>query len=109
MEQTLLFRLRDGGKTWSEPEKVDLLGREPYLTVLPDGTVFLTGHLLANDVRNRWGYTCGFLHRSTGSCSTSRLARVSKAAASAPPCSSMTGRWSQPVRIAVKTTSRIWR
>ena len=65
MEQTLLFRSRDGGKTLSEPEKLDLLGREPYLTVLPGGTVFLTGHLLANDVRNRWGYTCGFLHRST--------------------------------------------
>lgn len=65
MEQTLLFRSRDGGKNWSEPEKLDLLGREPYLTVLPDGTVFITGHLLANDVRNQWGYTCGFLHRST--------------------------------------------
>lgn len=65
LEQTLLFRSRDGGKSWSPPEKLDLLGREPYLTVLPDGTVFITGHLLANDQRNRWGYTCGFLHRST--------------------------------------------
>jgi len=64
MEQTLLFRSRDGGKTWSEPEPLDLPGREPYLTVLPDDTIFLTGHLLANDVRNRWGYTCGFIHRS---------------------------------------------
>lgn len=65
MEQTLLFRSKDGGKTWSTPEKLALLGREPYLTVLPDGTIFITGHLLANDVRNQWGYTCGFLHRST--------------------------------------------
>lgn len=65
LEQTLLFRSVDGGKTWSEPRKLDLLGREPYLTVLPDGTIFITGHLLANDERNRWGYTCGFLHRST--------------------------------------------
>jgi hypothetical protein len=65
MEQALLFRSRDGGKTWSRSEKLDLLGREPYLTVLPDGTIFITGHLLAGDVRNRWGYTCGFLHRST--------------------------------------------
>lgn len=64
MEQTLLFRSRDGGKTWSRAEKLDLRGREPYLTVLPDGTIYITGHLLAQDVRNEWGYTCGFLHRS---------------------------------------------
>lgn len=65
MEQMLLLRSRDGGRTWSEPEKLDLLGREPYLTILPDGTIFITGHLLAQDERNVWGYTCGFLHRST--------------------------------------------
>jgi len=64
MEQTLLFRSKDGGLTWSQAEKLNLLGREPYLTVLADGTVFITGHLLAQDVRNQWGYTCGFLHRS---------------------------------------------
>jgi hypothetical protein len=65
LEQTLLFRSKDGGRTWSGPEKLDLPGREPYLTILKDGTLFITGHLLAHDVRNRWGYTCGFLHRST--------------------------------------------
>jgi BNR repeat-like domain len=65
LEQTLLFRSKDGGKTWSKPEKLDLLGREPYLTVLKDGTIFVTGHLLANDVRNRHGYTHSYLHRST--------------------------------------------
>jgi len=65
LEQTLFFRSRDGGRTWSKPQKLDLLGREPYLTVLADGTLFLTGHLLANDVRNRHGYTHGYLHRST--------------------------------------------
>jgi hypothetical protein len=65
LEQTLLFRSSDGGKTWSKPEPLDLLGREPYLTVLKDGTIFLTGHLLASDVRNSYGHTCGFVHRST--------------------------------------------
>jgi monoterpene epsilon-lactone hydrolase len=64
MEQMLLFRSNDKGRTWSSPEKLDLLGREPYLTVLKDGTIFITGHLLAQDVRNQWGYTCGFVHRS---------------------------------------------
>src|SRR6188768_1290350 len=53
LEQTLLFRSKDGGKTWSQPEKLNLLGREPYLTILEGGTIFLTGHLLANDERNR--------------------------------------------------------
>ena len=65
MEQMLLFRSKDGDRSWSQPDTLDLLGREPYLTVLPDGTIFITGHLLAQDVRNQWGYTCGFLHRST--------------------------------------------
>src|SRR5262249_27555003 len=65
LEQNLVFRSGDGGKTWSEPTKLDLLGREPYLTVLRDGTIFLTGHLLAQDVRNKYGYTHGYLHRST--------------------------------------------
>jgi hypothetical protein len=64
LEQTLLFRSRDGGRTWSKPEPLDLLGREPYLSVLKDGTLFITGHLLANDVRNKHGYTHGYLHRS---------------------------------------------
>ena len=65
LEQTLLFRSADGGRTWTAPQPLDLLGREPYLTVLKNGTVFITGHLLANNVRNEWGYTTGFLHRST--------------------------------------------
>ncbi len=65
LEQTLLFRSSDGGRTWSPPTPLDLLGREPYLTVLRDGTIFITGHLLANDVRNSVGYTTGYVHRST--------------------------------------------
>ena len=76
MEQTLLFRSPDGGKTWSQAEKLDLLGREPYLTVLKDGTIFITGHLLADDVRNEWGYTCGFLHRSTDRGRTWQSTRI---------------------------------
>ncbi|MBM3997108.1 MAG: hypothetical protein FJ303_23605 [Planctomycetes bacterium] len=76
MEQNLLFRSKDGGKSWSKAEKLDLLGREPYLTLLKDGTLFITGHLLANDVRNQWGYTCGFLHRSTDRGKTWESIRV---------------------------------
>ncbi len=76
MEQTLLYRSSDGGRTWTGPQSLDLLGREPYLTVLKDGTVFITGHLLAQDVRNEWGYTTGFLHRSTDGGRTWKSTRV---------------------------------
>ena len=75
-EHVLLFRSRDEGKTWSEPETPDLLGREPYLTVLGDGTILMTGHLLAQDVRNVWGYTCGFIHRSTDRGHTWQSTRI---------------------------------
>ena len=76
LEQTLLFRSTDGGRTWSNPKHLDLLGREPYLTVLKNGTVFITGHLLAQDVRNEWGYTTGFLHRSADGGQTWQSTRV---------------------------------
>jgi hypothetical protein len=76
LEQTLLFRSRDGGLTWSEPEKLALLGREPYLTVLADGTIFITGHLLANDIRNQYGYTHGYVHCSTDGGHTWQSTRI---------------------------------
>lgn len=76
LEQTLLFRSRDGGKTWSSPEPLELLGREPYLSVLRDGTVFITGHLLANDVRNTVGYTTGYVHRSADRGKTWQSLRI---------------------------------
>jgi hypothetical protein len=76
LERALLFRSNDGGRTWTGHKTLDLLGREPYLTVLSDGTLFMTGHLLAADVRNRWGYTTGFLHRSTDRGRTWETIRV---------------------------------
>ena len=51
LEQALLYRSHDGGKTWSGSEKLDLPGREPYLTVTKDGTIFITAHLLQQEVR----------------------------------------------------------
>ena len=76
MEQTLLFRSTDGGRTWTDPQPLELLGREPYLTVLKNGTIFITGHLLAQDDRNTWDYTTGFLHRSTDGGRTWESVRV---------------------------------
>ena len=76
LEQNLLFRSKDNGRTWSMPERLDLLGREPYLTVLKNGTLFMTGHLLANDVRNKFGYTHGYLHRSADNGKTWESVRI---------------------------------
>ena len=68
-EEILLFRSGDGGATWSAPVNLTtaqgILGREPYLTVLQDGTVLMTVHFLTQDVRNPTGYTRSFVHRST--------------------------------------------
>ena len=68
-EEILLFRSSDGGATWSDAENLTtahgLLGREPYLTVLRDGTVLMTVHFLSRDVRNPSGYNRSYVHRST--------------------------------------------
>ncbi|HJN07430.1 MAG TPA: sialidase family protein [Pirellulaceae bacterium] len=79
LEQSLLFRLDDGGGSWSGPEKLDLLGREPYLTVLKDGTIFITGHLLTGDIRSKHNYIHGWVHRSTDGGRTWQSTRIDSA------------------------------
>jgi len=76
LEQNLLFRSADSGKTWTGPEKLDLLGREPYLSVLKDGMIFITGHLLHTDIRNKYGCIHGYVHRSTDGGRTWQSTRI---------------------------------
>jgi hypothetical protein len=64
-EDIVLQRSRDGGLSWSEPATLDLPGREPYLTILADGTVLMTVHHLIQDIRNDAGYVQTYVHRST--------------------------------------------
>jgi len=67
-EDILLFRSADDGKTWSGPEDLTidkgLRGREPYFTILSDGTMLITVHFLIDDARNTTGYCRSFVHRS---------------------------------------------
>ena len=64
-EDMILYRSNDGGKTWGERKILPLLGREPYFSVLKDGTLFMTTHLLIQDMRNKLGYIHSYVHRST--------------------------------------------
>ena len=67
-EEVLLFRSGDGGRSWSKPQnltvEMGLVGREPYFTILSDGTMFLTVTLTPYDIRNSGGYNQSYLHRS---------------------------------------------
>ena len=92
LEQNLLFRSTDGGQTWSGPEELDLLGREPYLSVLKDGTIFITGHLLTQDVRNPHGYIHGYLHRSTDAGKTWQTTRIDSTKLGKPNANNHTSR-----------------
>lgn len=52
-EDVLFFRSGDGGRTWEGPQiSSTVLPREPYLSVLRDGTLLLTIHLHGRDHRN---------------------------------------------------------
>ena len=63
-EDMLLWRSKDGGRTWTDRSVIPLLGREPYFSVLPDGTLFISVLFLKEDVRNKEGYVHSMLHRS---------------------------------------------
>ena len=64
-EDMILYRSADGGQTWGPRRVLPLLGREPYFSQLRDGTLFITTHLLTQDVRNKDGYDLSYVHRST--------------------------------------------
>ena len=63
-EYVFFYRSRDGGKTWSQREYRDLLGREPYLSIVSDGTLFISTHVLPAARGNTEGYTYWYLYRS---------------------------------------------
>ena len=64
-EDPVLFRSSDGGRSWSGGEILrNLPGREPYLSVLRDGTLLMTGHVHTWELINREGVCHSYVHRS---------------------------------------------
>ena len=66
IEPPLLFKSRDGGRTWSPPYLPNIAGKEPYISVTRDGTLFITTHVVWQSIYNRENpsYCYGMLHRS---------------------------------------------
>ena len=68
-EEIIMFRSDDDGRSWSDAENMTLrkglIGREPYFTILSDRTIFLTTHLLAQDVNSDSSFIQTYIHRST--------------------------------------------
>jgi hypothetical protein len=69
-ENMIMYRSEDGGQTWGARDTLPLLGREPYFTLLSDGTLFITASFISADYRNTAGYTYAIVYRSQDSGTT---------------------------------------
>src|SRR5271155_2582455 len=69
-ENMIMYRSEDSGQTWGTRDTLPLLGREPYFTLLSDGTLFMTAAVNSADYRNTEGYTYAIVYRSEDGGST---------------------------------------
>jgi hypothetical protein len=69
-ENMIMYRSEDGGQTWGTRDPLPLLGREPYFTLLSDGTLFMTASFIPEDYRNTEGYIYAIVYRSEDGGST---------------------------------------
>ena len=76
-EQTPIWRSKDGGITWSGPVVAeDMIGREHWLTCTSGGVLLTTCHWLTQDIKNHYGFTPSFVHRSTDRGRTWQRTRI---------------------------------
>ncbi len=62
-EDCFLYRSRDGGRTWSEPEQLPD-AKEAHITVLKNGVLMMNAHYVQKQKRNPYHYGHTVLHRS---------------------------------------------
>jgi hypothetical protein len=85
-ENMIMYRSEDGGQTWGTRDTLPLLGREPYFTLLSDGTLFITASFLSVDYRNTEGYTYAIVYRSRdGGATWTSMAILSQDVPNVPP------------------------
>jgi len=78
-EYFISWRSPDAGVTWSGPEELQgITGREPFLTVLSDGTLLLSNHLLSQDINNKEDFWYSHIRRSTDEGHTWESHRIGK-------------------------------
>jgi len=63
-DELFFCRSTDGGKRWTRPEPLPMIGRDPHLTVASNGTLFVTTRWMAEDTANITGQINSFLYGS---------------------------------------------